>query len=684
MKQSPSEDSRISDWLPRRTRWSRLLEKGSLALENLANRLIGNEQLNPIYHTGTISVLLLAIVALTGFYLFLFFQYGFDVSYLAVVNRIETPFLARTARAVHRYASGALVLTVLLHAWRMLFMERFRGQRWLAWLTGILMTFILWLAGITGYWLIWDERAVLINRHFIDFLQQVTPWAGDYVTILWAAEVRDRSWVIFLLMFVAHLALFLVTAYLTYLHIKRLKRPRWIPEWHWIAVATAVLLLIAALFPAGLLPEGSFNKLPGLVRLDPIFLYYLPLNETPWANWLWAFMWLATAVAAALPWWRRQHTPPKVEVLADRCTGCEKCVKDCPFGALTMVERQDDSKFNLLAVANEDLCVSCGICIGSCDEFQAITLGEVRPEAIWPYLEEQLRAGQARTGDQPLKYIVTCQRHAAQGAEPYLTAPPAGLAVAVLPCTGAIPPSLLPRLVEAGAAEVEVVGCPPYDCANREGNMWEALRLTHERVPRLRRRFDEAPITAAWLAPDQFAQAIPLTVLPAGADAAAKPDYLSQRGLSQLLSWRNLVTGFILLGVVLLAQIWFTGLEFTPFPAEQAQLEVGLRQPLPRYVDGVLGWSEPADVQVQLWWDGEMRETTTYALSELRAGDQAAFYFEMPIAPGDHELVLQLAGPGGAEYVLYQGEFAAAPGDIIRMQNHWLPKPLRLGARGEG
>ena len=28
----------------------------------------------------------------------------------------------------------------------------FQGHRWLAWLTGILMTFILWLAGITGYW----------------------------------------------------------------------------------------------------------------------------------------------------------------------------------------------------------------------------------------------------------------------------------------------------------------------------------------------------------------------------------------------------------------------------------------------------------------------------------------------------------------------------------------------------
>ena len=666
-----TERKGVAGWLPSRWRWSRQLERANLALENVANRVIGNEQLNPIYHTGTISVLLLGIVALTGFYLFLFFQYGFVASYEAVVTRIETPFLARTARAIHRYASGALVLTVLLHGMRTLFMERFRGPRWLAWLTGIAMTFILWLAGITGYWLIWDERALLINRHFIDFLEQVTPWAADYVTLLWAAEATNRSWPLFFILLLSHLALTLVVAFFFYLHIKRLKRPRWLPEMHWLIGATVVLLLMAVLFPAGLLPQGDFDILPGAVRLDPIFLYYLPVNETAWSNWLWGFMWVATIAAAILPWWRQRQTPPKVTVLDERCTGCRKCVNDCPFGALTLVERDDGAKFEHLAVADPDLCVSCGICIGSCDEFEAITLGETKPEAIWPYLEGILAEGKARSGDQPLKYVVTCQRHAAQGAAAYLGKEPAGLAIAVLPCTGAIPPSLLPRLVEGGAVEVEVVGCPPYDCANREGNMWEALRLTHERVPRLRRRFDDTPITAAWLAPDRFAEVIPLS---ASAVNGVNPDYLSRRSLAQLLNWRNLVAGFALLGVVLLAQIWFTGLAFTPFPEERANLEVGLERPVTRYLATELGWPTDAPVELTVHW-GDVEITSKSAtLAAFTERGAAAVYVEIPVLEGEHEVEVRLASQASGQVVLYTEMVQVQAGENVRIYDRWWPK----------
>ena len=105
--------------------------------------------------------MLLLIVGLTGLYLFFFFQYGYEASYNAVA-RMESQFIARTIRAVHRYASGAVVIVTLLHAYRMLFLEKFRGPRWLAWLTGVVLTAVLWFAGVTGYWLIWDERAVLI------------------------------------------------------------------------------------------------------------------------------------------------------------------------------------------------------------------------------------------------------------------------------------------------------------------------------------------------------------------------------------------------------------------------------------------------------------------------------------------------------------------------------------------
>jgi hypothetical protein len=86
----------INSWAPARAGWLRFLERIALLIERPANRLIGTAQLNPFYHTGTIAVLLLAIVGLTGFYLFVFFKYGFDASYNDVLTRIEEPFIART------------------------------------------------------------------------------------------------------------------------------------------------------------------------------------------------------------------------------------------------------------------------------------------------------------------------------------------------------------------------------------------------------------------------------------------------------------------------------------------------------------------------------------------------------------------------------------------------------------
>ncbi len=168
------------EWTPKRAGWLRFLERIALYIERPANRLIGTAQLNPFYHTGTIATLLLIIIGLTGFYLYLFFKYGFDASYNDVLTRIETPFIARTIRAIHRYASGALIITTLLHAYRILFMERFRGPRWLAWVSGIVMTIVIWFAGVTGYWLIWDQRSQLINDSFVNFLQTLTPFAASY------------------------------------------------------------------------------------------------------------------------------------------------------------------------------------------------------------------------------------------------------------------------------------------------------------------------------------------------------------------------------------------------------------------------------------------------------------------------------------------------------------------------
>ena len=169
---SGAGDDILHQWQRQPARWAVWFGRLTLGVERPFTKLVGTPQLNPFYHTGTIAAFLTLIVGLTGFYIFLFYKYGFIESYLAVL-RMDSQFIARTMRAAHRYASGALVVTTLLHAYRTLFMERFRGQRWLAWITGIVLTIIIWLAGVTGYWLVWDTRAQLITDGFVRFLAAV-------------------------------------------------------------------------------------------------------------------------------------------------------------------------------------------------------------------------------------------------------------------------------------------------------------------------------------------------------------------------------------------------------------------------------------------------------------------------------------------------------------------------------
>ncbi len=42
------------------------IESIALAVESLVNRIVGSQELNPFYHTGTISVFLLIVVAVTA------------------------------------------------------------------------------------------------------------------------------------------------------------------------------------------------------------------------------------------------------------------------------------------------------------------------------------------------------------------------------------------------------------------------------------------------------------------------------------------------------------------------------------------------------------------------------------------------------------------------------------------
>ncbi len=559
------------------------MERLALPFEKVFTRLAGSANLNPFYHTGTLAVFLWLIVALTGLYLTLFYQFGFEAAYRSVA-KMESQALAHVIRAIHRYASGSAMIVSLLHGIRLLYMDRFRGARWLAWVSGVVLALFLWLDGLTGYWLVWDQRAQLINNSFIAFLNRVTALAPAFVSSLLTAEKTDMSWVFIVSILGIHIILFGGVALFFWWHIMRLSRPKFLPARYWLIGVGAIVFVISAAFPVGMLPMADFRQLPGAVPLDPIYLFFLPFGLGSGLGWFWAGWAALFIIAGSIPWLSFRPTPAPIAIDRDCCTGCRACAADCPYTAITMRPRQGDSSSRkFVAVVDTGLCVACGVCLGSCDT-GCISMGEISERALWQQVEKRLAP---HTPDEKLVTLVfTCERHAAQGARPYLnqahlSVDDQPIEVIPLPCVASVSPLLVSRALAAGAGQIRVVGCPPDDCAHREGNLWTDGRLKRTRLPRLKKNYENAPIYTFWLAPDSFSQSLPVL---SQADESVRSNIKNSPDNDLIseprLSWRNFVPIFIILGILMSLQAWATqAWTFQAYPAQQARVQLVMPDP---------------------------------------------------------------------------------------------------------
>jgi ferredoxin len=452
---------------------------------------------NPLHQTGTIAFAMLLDLIVTGLYLLVF--YRVSAPWASVQRLVADPWLGRWIRSLHRFASDAMVVAVLIHAFRMFAQARSWGPRALAWISGVTLLLFVFVSGWTGFVIVWDTfgaRLAIAGAELFDAL----PLLSEPVRRIFSGEGAIPGAFFFINLFL-HVAIPLGVAAGLWIHVSRVARPTLLPPRALNIALIGGLTLLAIFLPAPLPPEANPFRLDSSVPADLVYGFWLPWTEgaPAWVGWS-----AATVVflgAIMVPRFMRRPregtwTPSFVDERL--CTGCNQCPQDCPWEAIAMQPRTD-GRTTLVAHVNPALCVSCGICAGSC---APMGVGPALRTGRDQVMEIRELARQFTPAENPPTVAMLCAN-----------APPdhrdaleqAGATLHLLPCTGNLHTSAVELALRGGAAGVIVFSCPPRDCRGREGPKWLEQRVYHDREAEMQARVDRRRVRLATAAPGDLA-----------------------------------------------------------------------------------------------------------------------------------------------------------------------------------
>ncbi len=139
---------RLRDWVRERREKLNLFDETQVARQG-----------NPIYLLGPMLYYFWLITVVTGVVLMIWYV-PTTTGAFSSIERIqhEVP-LGWLIRGLHKYAADGLILVIILRIYRMYFLGEYKKPGELSWMLGFLGLVLAMISGITGYLLIWNQRA---------------------------------------------------------------------------------------------------------------------------------------------------------------------------------------------------------------------------------------------------------------------------------------------------------------------------------------------------------------------------------------------------------------------------------------------------------------------------------------------------------------------------------------------
>ena len=435
---------------------------------------------NPLKQLGALGFLLLWLLAISGIVLYVLLDTSAAGALRSIERLQDAPWRSGdTLRGLHRYGADAFVVVMFAHLLRELWLGRFRAWHRHAWWTGVVLVPLALACAIGGFWLNWDrlgQYSAIATAEWLDALLG-TPVARNFL----AGGVSDRLFSLFVFV---HLGLPLLLVFGAWAHVQRLGHPAVFPRRVLALGTTLTLLALAFAWPVRSQGPADVGTVPQQLALDWLLLFLHPLADRFSNEATWAVSALLLGGLLVLPLWPARARPAAAQVHPRECSGCGRCVGDCPYGAISLVPHPLRRTGVMLPQVRAAQCASCGLCVASCPsstpfrKTAQLATGIDLPQFPLAQLREQLRRGLA-AGKR--RVVFGCERGAriAQLQDPQVLA-------LTLPCAGMLPPSFVDYALREGARTVLVAGCREGGCDFRLGPRWTAERLVGEREPHLR------------------------------------------------------------------------------------------------------------------------------------------------------------------------------------------------------
>lgn len=441
---------------------------------------------NPWRHLGALAFFFFWIVTASGIYLYVFFDTSVAGAFRSVESMTNEQWYAGgVMRSLHRYASDAFVVVVVLHLLKELVAGRFAGFRWFSWVSGVPLLWLALASGIGGYWLVWDRLAQFVAVATAEWFDAL-PFFGEPLVrnFLTPESVSDRF---FTLMIFLHIGIPLLLLAGMFVHIQRVNHADVVPTRALSWGTFIALLALSFVRPAVSEGPADLAAAPQAIAFDWFYLAFYPLIYAWSAQALWVLAGAVTLGLLLLPFVARGAPAPVARVDLANCNGCARCFADCPYAAIEMHARSGGRPGQRMPVIIPGLCASCGICTGACPSSTPFRSNEwlatgidMPQQPINAAREELERRLPLLRGDRHI-IAIGCAR----GAD-VRRLEEESVGVLSLLCIGMLPPAFIDYALRRGADGVLIAACREGECAYRLGSDWLTQRLAGVREPHLR------------------------------------------------------------------------------------------------------------------------------------------------------------------------------------------------------